>query len=478
MNHTFAEIPDDVRFKPYMSLYPNTWSIYQELGWEGFYQFNIDSEKGCYDFFETRFNESIYTSQDILSGKLKEPEKILSYILILPNVAIRADLMQGTQRLLGGDSLDVTYIILKHDTQEVFALLNGHLEAGLPVDWWFVNPDDEVLNRRHRKLGYKLHEIPRRLKDLRKSSDRLVDIFKDIRNERTPEWATADYMVISAYETFALNLLYEPSSYENIVQGYDGWAAKEMYKLPDYAFALIPWPTMINMFLYRGRRFFCNSVAGLSTENNLYISPFERENYELIKDMHPHIIEWYEREKIQKGVPYPIQTLDCEFPNVKDKKDKKNRFKYKYPPGDWIKPEDLDIVPSDFAKGVYLSVNHETPITEKIGHQHIISIGIGRKTEFFEAMARKSSTSLASMMSSSKDEIFASLPEDQKALAERITSKLHTTQIIQLVELELPKLKEFFKNYGLSEEDAIEFHKISRTLSADLTATRDYFMRR
>ena len=82
-----------------MSLYPNTWRIFQELGWERFRKFNEDSESGCYDFFETRFNESIQTSQEIISGKLKNPEKILSYILILPNVGIRADLMQGTLTL-------------------------------------------------------------------------------------------------------------------------------------------------------------------------------------------------------------------------------------------------------------------------------------------------------------------------------------------------------------------------------------------
>ncbi|MHA1652338.1 MAG: hypothetical protein ACTSYB_19305 [Candidatus Helarchaeota archaeon] len=384
MVHTYGEIPDNVRFKPYMPLFPNTWKLYQTFGWDEFHQFNLDSEEGCYNFFETRFNESIATSEDVMTGKLKAPDKTLSYILVLPNVAIRADLLQGTSKLFAGESVDLTYIILKHDTQEVFALLNGHLEEGLPVDWWFVRPDDELLDRRHMKIGYKLKEIPSRIKDLRKSSLRLIDVFKDIRNERTPQWASADYFVINAYETFALNLLYEPSSYESISQGYDGWAAKELYRLPDYAFALIPWPEMLNFFLYQGRAEFTKKLAGLATLGHLYISPFEEKNRDLIIQLHAHIYEWYQTEKIAKGVPYPIQTLKCEFPNLKQKKDMDHRFDYRYPPGDWIKPSDLGLSEQELARGVYLDVTHETPVTEKIDHSHIISIGIGRNTDFMK----------------------------------------------------------------------------------------------
>lgn len=384
MVYKYGDIPDDVRFKPYMPLYPNTWGIYQTFGWEEFHNFNVSSEEGCFDFFKTRFNESIETSKDVLSERIENPDKILSYVIILPNVAIRSDLLQGTAKLLAGQSVDITYIILRHDDQTVFALLNGHLENGLPVDWWFVRPDDELLNRRHMKIGYKLNEIPSRLKDLRKSSLKLIDIFKDIRNERTPEWAQGNYHVVNAYETFALNLLYEPSSYESICQGFDGWAAKEIYGLPDYAFALVPWPEMMNVFLYQGRPEFTKRLAGLTTAGNLYISPFEEENKELILDLHSHIYDWYEKEKLSKGVPYPVQTLNCEFPNIKNKNSPDIRFNYKYPPGEWIKPGDLGLVEEELARGVYLKVDHETQIEEKIDSGHVISIGIGRKTDFID----------------------------------------------------------------------------------------------
>ena len=67
----------------------------------------------------------------------------------------------------------------------------------------------------------------------------------------------------------------------------------------------------------------------------------EEENKELIIELHSHIYEWYETEKINKGIPYPIQTLNCEFPNLKNKKDPDNRFKYKYKSEERIKSEKL-----------------------------------------------------------------------------------------------------------------------------------------
>ncbi|MHA1403852.1 MAG: hypothetical protein ACTSSI_08825 [Candidatus Helarchaeota archaeon] len=378
--HSFGEIPDNIRFKPYMPLYPNAWKIFQTFGMERFHDFCLNSRDGCYSFFETRFNECIDTTRRIMSDSLQHPEKTLSYVLVLPNVVMRSDLMQGVQRLFLGDSVDITYIILKYDTQEVFGLLNGHLEEGLPVDYWFIPPDDELLERRHLKLGYKIKDIPKKIKDMRKSSARLIDIFKDIRNERTPEWSTANYSVINAYETFALNLLYEPSSYENSCQGFDGWAAKELYKLPDYAFALYPWPTMINTFLYQGRKEFTKKLTGMCSK--FYISTFEKENKEMIVEQMPHVFEWYVREKLDKGVPFPIQTLECQMPNIKNKKDPDVRFEYQYPPSEWIDLDNLGISRDEFTEGVFLDIDHETKVEEKIDKSRIISLGIGKQTRF------------------------------------------------------------------------------------------------
>ncbi|MFX0134519.1 MAG: hypothetical protein ACFFDN_12840 [Candidatus Hodarchaeota archaeon] len=381
--YTYGDIPEEISIKPYFPLIHNMWELFKEFGFERFSKFSKDSQDTCYDFFETRFNESIRTSKSVLTQEITQTEKILSYTIILPNVSIRADLLQGTQKLFSGDSADVTYIILKHDTKEVFGLLNGHLEDGLPVDWWFVHPEDELLDRRHMKLGYKIREIPKKIKGIKKSSLRLIDILKDIRNERTPQWALADYYCINAYETFALNLLFEPSNYESVAMGWDGWGAKEIYKLPDYIFALAPWPSMLNAFMRMGRSDFTVKVAGLTTEHMMYLQPFEEKNREIFKEIHAEIWDWFVERIINRGIPYPIQTLNVEFPNLKNKSDPEKRFQQKYPKGEWINPiEELDLSLNELFEGVFLNINHQTNTNERIESTNIISTGIGRNTKF------------------------------------------------------------------------------------------------
>ncbi|MHA1384842.1 MAG: hypothetical protein ACTSR3_13915 [Candidatus Helarchaeota archaeon] len=234
------------------------------------------------------------------------------------------------------------------------------------------------------KLGYKIREIPRKIKDIKKASARLIDILKDIRNERTPQWALADYYCVNAYETFALNLLFEPSNYESISMGWDGWGAKEIYKLPDYIFALAPWPSMLNAFMYMGRSDFSLKLAGLSTEHMLYIQPFEEKNREMYKELHSEIWDWYIDRVINRGIPYPIQTLNVEFPNLKNR-DPEKRFIQKYPPGNWINPiEELDLTLDELFEGVFLDINHKTKPSERLTPSNIISTGIGRGTKFVD----------------------------------------------------------------------------------------------
>ena len=137
MKHTYAEIPDDVKAKPYLPLLINVWEVYQNYGWDRTLKFIYECQEGVYDFFETRLNEPIGTSKDLIEGKFTEDQakKVLSYILVIPSLTIRADLIQGTQKLIAGESTDITFISLDDMTGEIFCLLNGHLEDGIPVDW-------------------------------------------------------------------------------------------------------------------------------------------------------------------------------------------------------------------------------------------------------------------------------------------------------------------------------------------------------
>lgn len=386
MNHTYAEIPDDVRAKPYLPLLTNVWEIYQTYGWERTLKFIYECQEGVYDFFETRLNESIGTSKALMEGKFTEEQarKVLSYILILPSLTIRSDLTQGTQKLLAGDSADMTFISLDDVSGEIFCLLNGHLEDGIPVDWWLVRPDDELLDRRHLKLGYKLREIPKRFNNMNKASEKLIEVFKDIRNERTPQWANSMYYSASVWVSFALNVIFEPSNFESIASSYDGFAAKSEHKLPDYLFAFYPWPSMLNLFFLQGREAFSNKIAWLTTEGHLFLQPFEDSTLEVVQTLHAEIFELYKKWITERGIPFPIQTLKSSFPNAKNKKDPDNQFAVKYPEGEFVKIDDLGLEFEEVLKGAYLDITSETPVDEKLDSARVLSIGIGTGTKFRE----------------------------------------------------------------------------------------------
>jgi hypothetical protein len=381
MKYVYSDIPDDVKIKPYLPLLVNVWEIYQTYGWERTLKFIYECQEGVYDFFEARLNDSINTSKDLIDGKFSHPERVLSYILIIPSLTIRADLIQGTQKLLAGDSADVTFISLDDVSGEIFCLLNGHLEDGIPVDWWLVRPDDELLDRRHLKLGYKLREIPRRFNNITKASEKLIDVFRDIRNERTPQWAGSIYYSASVWVAFALNVIFEPSNFESIASTYDGWAAKEKFKLPDYLFAFYPWPSMLNLFFLQGRNQFANKLSWLTTEGHLFLQPFEESTLEVVQDLHADIFNLYKKGICEEGIPFPSQTVDSEFPNAK-RSDPDTRFQVKYPGGKFLQIEDLELSFEEVLKGAYLDITTETPLTEKIDGTKVLSTGIGRETKF------------------------------------------------------------------------------------------------
>ena len=384
MKYTYADIPDDVKAKPYFPLLVNVWEIYQTYGWERTLKFLYECQEGVYDFFETRLNESIGTSKDLMEGKFTEEQakKVLSYILIIPSLTIRSDLIQGTQKLIAGDSTDITFISLDDVTGEIFSLLNGHLEDGIPVDWWLVRPDDELLERRHMKLGYKLKEIPRRSNNLTKAAGRLLEVFRDIRNERTPQWANSLYSTATVWVSFALNVIFEPSNFESIASTYDGWAAKKHFGMPDYLFSFHPWPSMLNLFFLQGRSQFCNKLSWLTTEGHLFLQPFEDSTLEVVKELHADIFELYKKGITDKGIPFPIQTLNSEFPNAKNKKDPDTRFQVKYPEGNFVQIEDLNLSFDEVLKGAYLDITTETSVTDQIDSSKVLSTGIGRETKF------------------------------------------------------------------------------------------------
>ncbi len=378
---TYGDLKDDIYLKPFLPLLPFLWKVYEELGWEeGVDNYERMGSESIFKFFETRLNESIQTCQDVLNGKFTSPEKVLSYIIMIPSIIIRSDLVIGTQKLFGGESCDITFATVHDYDAELLLLLNCHIEDGVPVDWYMVRQEDDILDRRHMKFGYKLREIPKKLKNMNKAALMLKDVLKDIRNERSPEWAHADYFISTVVSSWAIDLMCQPSNYESIASTYDGWASKEKYGLPDYTFALHPFPSAMGMFFYQGRSEFTKKLCSLTNEMKLYLQPWEPYNYEIIKTNTPGLFGIYKKTVEEDGIPFPSQTIKSEYPNLKSS-DMNIKFNKKYPKGETIKPEHLNMDLDEFLQGMYFNIDHETK-PHKIDKSEIISLGIGRNTKF------------------------------------------------------------------------------------------------
>ncbi|NVM30923.1 MAG: hypothetical protein HWN65_18930, partial [Candidatus Helarchaeota archaeon] len=137
--HQYSEIPDEFPLKRYFPLNRTLWKMFRSHGWDHIARgFEKGNEFFGYEVFKYRLNDAIQTANEVLQGKIQNPEKIIAFTLFPPGGYIRADLQQGTMKLLYGESVDVSYVGIRDDKLETSYILNGHLEDGIPVDWWMI----------------------------------------------------------------------------------------------------------------------------------------------------------------------------------------------------------------------------------------------------------------------------------------------------------------------------------------------------
>jgi lambda repressor-like predicted transcriptional regulator len=334
-----------------------------------------------------RLDEAIQTSKQLLDGKLPHADKTFAYSFFPPVICIRSDLQQGTTVLLYGESTDTTYVVTSDLTGEITFLLNTHSESGIPVEWFLVNEDDELLDRRHLKLGWRIREIPTKTKDLTKAGFRLIDVLKDIRNERTPQWSLSAYNTLMVFGGGVCNAGLEQSNYECLSYIWEGVNARKTFG--DYYFCFTPWPPFLNTLFGMPRPNFTSRFCGLSSGHNLYLHQMQFPGVAgnpgtWYTDTIPETIDIVWMKKLKEiGYPTPAQTLGMEPPDLSKKSTyEKEAFDYKYPEGDRITADKLGLTPEECLEGLYLDLNHETPLDEKITPEKVISQGLGRGTKF------------------------------------------------------------------------------------------------
>ena len=383
-DYRYADIPDEIRTKPYLPLSENLYRAYKALGWENYYEYGIEKlneESFVYDMLKIRMEESIMSAQALIKGGITNPEKYISYLTFPPALITRVDLQQGAMKLILGDSVDTTFVVVDDATSESILFLNAHLEDGIPVDWWLSDMHDEIIERRHRKLGVKLKDIPNKTKNLTEAGFRSLDILFDIRNERAPQFASSAYHTAVAYISFALDVLVQMTNYE---RQYDFWNAVNAPNLglKDLIAGFFPWPNMLKMFFMMKRRDFILRLLGLIIQHKQFLTGIEPEPLEFIKTELPEIFKIVIVEQWEKGLALPTQTLESELPNIKDPKTyDKEDFYRRYKGENRITLDGLGLDIDKALEGVLLDVDHLTDANTKITEEHILSFGLGRDTK-------------------------------------------------------------------------------------------------
>ncbi|NHI92571.1 MAG: hypothetical protein EAX96_08705 [Candidatus Lokiarchaeota archaeon] len=381
--HLIEEIPTEIRTREFFPLQKNVLKLIKKLGWEKFNQQRETILEGnfIYELLRERLTESILTAKAVIEGTLEKPWRILTYNLFPPIVAIRSDVQQGTMKLIFGYDVDTTFIIADDINSEILFLLNCGLQDGIPYDWYFIDSNDDVLDRRHLKYGVKLRDMVKKSKKgIVDSSLKMIDILKDIRNERTPNRMQSTYHVATCWLSAAFNQAFDLSNYEAYGGFYDGVASQSVYKLSDYLFCFVPWPPIMKSLLYAGRRGFMKKWASWCG-NKLLINQWEDSIINWVKEKNPETFNIIFNEGIE-NIPFPCDSLLSK--NILIENHKKTGFFFSENNLPTINIKDLVTTEEEWFKGLYLRVTPRTPNKTKIDESFIISKGMGKNTQILQ----------------------------------------------------------------------------------------------
>ncbi|NHI94473.1 MAG: hypothetical protein EAX96_18425 [Candidatus Lokiarchaeota archaeon] len=401
---SYGDIPDNFKMKEFYPLGRHTWDTLRELGVD-YWDKGIESlaKPGALnDFFMARLNNSIETSKQVIDGTITEEnsQKSFTYSLFPPIFCIRSDLQQGFQKLMMGESIDCSFVVIDDKEQEIFFILNTHQEDGIPQDFWNVNPTDDLLDRRHMKYGIKIKDFPKKMKgNLEKIGDALMSVLRDIRNERAPEWAGSDYVLAIAWMGAAVNSIYINSSYESMVTIFDYLNAKNRYGLPTKWVSFHPTPPTINTLAYMDRETFGLRFCGLTTANQLYFMGIEDKIYDWAMNEVPEIMNivfhrgWgynSDPEDDHYGTLLPAAEFQYAPPMLKKKEVYANGnldFAFtdkKYEKWPKLTLETFNLDWDTARKGVYTDVSNLTTDKDKIDESNIVSLGLAKDTKIIK----------------------------------------------------------------------------------------------
>ncbi len=390
------EIPDSYYSKQFIPLADNLFTALRlSDSWE---QYRGEDQEGWDESFSrtvrNRISQSIEISKAVTEGKVSKERQMQTVCMwgYPPVLPIRMDMQSLSTKMIYGPSVDISFALLSDEDRDLSIIFNLHVEESIP-DYdglWFLlrSEEPEIFNRRHMKLGIRLADLGKKIKDNIEVARRIREILIDIRNERTPQWANSAYYIAVYFMTGASNTTMELSSYNALGIIWDGVNAAERYGLENCIYNYEPLPPILQMMFKLERPLWIDRLCKALMNGQLYLNHIEKTTLEEYKKRNYYIYDTYCRFfswQLYHGIVLPSQSLQAKPPVYDKATDTWTKYGFDYPEGPRIHYEDLGLTMDDMISGVLLDITHKSKV-EKLTRENIISIGHGLETKYLRPL--------------------------------------------------------------------------------------------
>lgn len=348
------------------------------------------TDESTVELIKTRIGQSIEISQAVKDGKVsKERQKqTVAFWGYPPLLPIRMDMQTLSTTMIYGPSVDISFACLSDADRSVRIIFNLHIEESVP-DYdglWFLLPstEPEIFNRRHMKLGIRLGDMGKKIKDNLECARRIREILIDIRNERAPHWSKSAYYIAVYFMIGALNNTLEFSSFNSMGITWDQVNAQDRYGLENCIYNYQPLPPILQMMFNLERPMWIERLTRATLNGQLYLNHIEKSTMEELKRRNYTFYDLQTRFNsyvLQNGIVLPSQSIQAQPPVYNKETKQWDRYGFKFPEGPRIHYEDLGLTVDEIMSGVLFDITPQSKI-EKVTRDNVISIGHGLETTY------------------------------------------------------------------------------------------------
>ena len=384
-----AEIPDSYYSKKFIPLADNLFTALRlSDSWQQYVGERVGGHEELERTIRARVDESMETDKAIKEKKIskKRMQETVCYWGYPPMLPIRMDMARLSTTMIYGPSVDISFAYLDDEDRDLAFIFNIHVEESIMEDLWFISKkkEPEIYNRRHMKLGIRLTDLGKKIKDNIEVARRIKDILIDIRNERNPQWADSAYYIAVFFLVGVSNIALEFSNWNSMGMTWDGVNAVDRYGLPNCTFTYEPLPPILNMMFQLERPMWIERLTGALMNRQLYLTHSEASSIEKMKQRSYDLYDIFMRSyswQLHQGIVLPSQTLQANPPVYDKTRNEWTKYGFDYPAGPRVHFRDLGLAFEEVMSGVLFDITHKSKI-DKVTRDNIVSIGHGLKTKY------------------------------------------------------------------------------------------------